>query len=896
MTEYMQLTSALLGESGAAAYLLDLAVKGTVILMLAGGLSLVMRRASASLRHLVWSVAIGAVLVLPVLTPLMPSWGVPGLPKIERSAAPTAESAPLIESAEPPAERILTPPSKDTGAEQASQEFRVARVGETPAVGSNAGSTDRLTGAGAGLAIAAGLIRTWQLARSAREVRSGNLARTVESLSDEMGLGRSVTLLRCSGPCMPMTWGVVQPRVLLPADAEEWPEARLRAVVLHELAHVKRWDYVTQLLARLTCGLYWFNPLVWLAAGRLRVERELACDDQVLRKGSRASEYAGHLLDMARSLKTSPLSGVTTVAMARPSQLSGRLLAVLDAGRARAGLSWPSVVSAWMGAAFVVMPIAGAGLGTEEKIIEASKADQPSMNVAVAIAVAGPAGAVLLQDCDWLGRSGGSSTSINSDDDRLRVKMERNRCELEIELDGVIEFTADETDIASLSRGGELDIEEKEGRDSRRLVVEENRGQLERRWYVDGDEREFDAEARAWLSDMILVMFRRVGYQATERAERILARDGVDGLLQEISVLASDWVAGRYYTILLSQADLDPASVRRVVQQAGETIDSDYQLAEMLIAVAENQPIDETVALAYVETAGSIDSDYEHRRVLSAILKRQGMSPELQQEILQSGIQISSDYELASLLIELIEARPLDDEMMHSFFAAVGTIDSDYEKRRVLNAAIERGSGSQEFLDMTLETAQDISSDYELGELLIEVAALYPVNEAVPNSYLAATRTIDSDYELGRVLKTLVERGNLSTSAQVSVLEACRMIDSDYEQSSLLESYVTVYGMSDATSTAFFGAVGGISSDYSMRSVLSTVVDKDPLTDATVEGVLEAALEISSDHEMGTLLRQVAGRRQIDDRLRPAFMRAADKIDSQYERGRVLDSAFPRGS
>ena len=117
---------------------------------------------------------------------------------------------------------------------------------------------------------------------------------------------------------------------MLPKKARDWDETHRRTVLLHELAHVKRRDCLLQLLTQLTCAVHWFNPFVWVAARQQRIERERACDDMVLVAGTRASTYAETLLETARSLHTAEWSTVAALAMARRSQLEGRLLAILD--------------------------------------------------------------------------------------------------------------------------------------------------------------------------------------------------------------------------------------------------------------------------------------------------------------------------------------------------------------------------------------------------------------------------------------------------------------------------------------------------------------------------------------------------------------------------------------
>jgi beta-lactamase regulating signal transducer with metallopeptidase domain len=154
-----------------------------------------------------------------------------------------------------------------------------------------------------------------------------------QAVRGELGIKRRVRLLLSASPLMPMTWGWWRPVVLLPPDCLRWEGERLRFVLRHELAHVKRRDCLTQGFANLVGALYWFNPLVWLALGQMRLERERACDDAVLALDTRASDYAGHLLAVARQFSSSPF--VAALPIARVSSLEARVRALLDARRRR---------------------------------------------------------------------------------------------------------------------------------------------------------------------------------------------------------------------------------------------------------------------------------------------------------------------------------------------------------------------------------------------------------------------------------------------------------------------------------------------------------------------------------------------------------------------------------
>ena len=159
-----------------------------------------------------------------------------------------------------------------------------------------------------------GLLNLGRVARRSSPISEQKWGEMVHTLSGRLGLRRGVRLVKSSESTMPLTWGWIRPVVLLPGDAEGWSNERLSVVLLHELAHVQRLDCLTQHLAQLSCAVYWFNPLTWWASMRMMVERETACDDLVLLSGVRPSEYAGHLLAVARERRTD--RGVKTVAVA----------------------------------------------------------------------------------------------------------------------------------------------------------------------------------------------------------------------------------------------------------------------------------------------------------------------------------------------------------------------------------------------------------------------------------------------------------------------------------------------------------------------------------------------------------------------------------------------------
>ena len=365
-----------------------LLAKGGILLLLVGGLAGLLRGAAAATRHLLWTLGVGGLLLLPLLTGVLPAWRIEApqqipLPVGALRFVPPSELGAAGPLAGQP-ERSPGRPAEATTAGEAGTGTGGAIVagGASRPVAADAGSAgagpDGAAGARpAAVSVAqllfwvwlagvvtilggflAGSLKLRRVVGAARPLAAGEGADLAREILAALGIRRPVTLLVADDPLSPQTWGLLRPTVLLPRQWRDWSEDRRRQVLVHELAHIRRGDCLTQTAAHLACAVYWCNPLVWFAARRMRVERERACDDHVLASGAPASSYADNLLEIAATIGRLGRPAFGEVAMARSSQMSGRLLAVLDPARRRNVPGRGVIVVACLVLAVVATPLA----------------------------------------------------------------------------------------------------------------------------------------------------------------------------------------------------------------------------------------------------------------------------------------------------------------------------------------------------------------------------------------------------------------------------------------------------------------------------------------------------------------------------------------------------------
>ncbi|HUF63773.1 MAG TPA: M56 family metallopeptidase, partial [Verrucomicrobiales bacterium] len=297
----------------AAPLFVDVAVKSVLLLALAWGAVFCMKGSSAAARHLVWFLAVAGLLALPLLSGSLPGWRV--LPRwMDWTRAEPAPAVAAVAAADPARQASITPlPANIPGPVAIAPSFAAgwheSLSAATPSIRVPERTPGRAfdlwrvglilwisVGALALLPVVLGTFGLWRLERTARVEKGSAWLELLKRLLNRLRIRRSVVLLKSAQRRMPMTWGVLRPRLLLPEESREWTEDRRRVVMLHELAHARRWDYLTNLTTQFACALYWFNPLVWIAARQMIAERERACDDIVLHHGAKPAHYAEQVL------------------------------------------------------------------------------------------------------------------------------------------------------------------------------------------------------------------------------------------------------------------------------------------------------------------------------------------------------------------------------------------------------------------------------------------------------------------------------------------------------------------------------------------------------------------------------------------------------------------------
>jgi TonB family protein len=312
--------------------LLILALRTSAVLAATLAVHAACRRQSAALRHLVLAAGVGAALLVAPLTAALPSWEI--LPSAALTWASAVPGTDAVTPADPEGNIFIFPGGVVSASTHATAVIP-ARLGLEQVSLERVVLTLWLLGTLAGLGLLlAGLVRLARFSSRSVPVTDDRWLATGARVAGQLGVSRPIRLLSAPDAAI-CTWGVRRPSIVIPVQAIEWPDERVRTVLSHELAHVSRADWALHLVATVFRAAFWFNPLVWIIHRRLRDEAERACDDVVLRLGTAESTYAEHLLDIARGTRSRATAFAAAMSMARSSTLEGRVAAMLNTNASR---------------------------------------------------------------------------------------------------------------------------------------------------------------------------------------------------------------------------------------------------------------------------------------------------------------------------------------------------------------------------------------------------------------------------------------------------------------------------------------------------------------------------------------------------------------------------------
>jgi beta-lactamase regulating signal transducer with metallopeptidase domain len=308
-------------ETTLPALAFELTIKSLLLLTVVLTITWFMRRSSAAVRHLYFTIASVALILLSLAGLLLPSWHPGILPD-------------RFESIFAPAVTTSTP---SPGLDQPADSRTGGAVTSTTSAGGRAKSWHNwffvvwLAGASIlVLGLAGGKLYGFLTARRARMVTDEEFLAVLHEANQKVNLRREVVVLESRRFIVPSVTGIFRPKLLVPPQAAFWPRDRLRAVLQHELSHIKRNDILVQFLSQVACCFYWLNPLTWILERKLFIERERACDDMALSQDVKASDYAGHLMEVLEEMGNKRNTLWVTAAMAEGTDFKDRILSVLN--------------------------------------------------------------------------------------------------------------------------------------------------------------------------------------------------------------------------------------------------------------------------------------------------------------------------------------------------------------------------------------------------------------------------------------------------------------------------------------------------------------------------------------------------------------------------------------
>ena len=950
-------------------WLFAVVLKTSVLLLVAIGVGQTLRNASASLRHLLYSISLVSLLFIPVAARWLPPLGLAVLPHSE-SAMPNPEAA-VSRNVVAPATVYQTQavlavaPGRSSVTRQ--QQIRSAAVSSAdhegnaqPKVASTVSKSPEhplnwrgivvlLWICGVGicvLRIAVVRARLHGLIRRATSVDAIPLSSRLRWLCRDLGIRREVLILASHEIDVPIAAGILDPKIVLSAESATWSETRREAVLCHELAHIKRLDALTQLIAQIAVALYWFNPLVWFTTRAMRLERERACDDFVLTRGTPASDYAHELVEIVSSLRRP--QPAAALAMARRSQLEGRVLALLNPKIRHRMLTRGPAVALIVAVIVIALPLAAARL--QERTSESTPSSvAPAAPVVKAVA-ASRSGDIIepdsrgeVQGAVERGVEGGIAGGIQGG--------------ITPEVQGGIRegvgtgFGRGSSDMGFPVYPGATALEHNDGRGTVSLTQGAHVHSLQASAYLSQD----NAQKVVQFYREHLKNFGQITECAGGTNTRVDVELNDASLTNPSACRSGEFGAGG------TEIKVDSGGDRRIVITLPHDAGSE-------IALVHYQPSsgsgDNT--WSQVQTSSATFDCFEGQDAKSTNISNQSHDGYRTWTASWSGRECSIDAHSSGTVRFNAEATDIESITSGGFFEVnerkgdtlrrlriepaangqltyaykingaqqefgsdarawfshflvelerfsgfaadsrvpallkkggpqavldeIGKLQSDYVRQVYFTKLFENATLPGPMLVKALDQArEEISTDYSLAQVLLTIAQKYDLNdEAQRTAFLNGANKLHTDYEHSRVLIELLKRPNLSPKILRAALESAKSIGTDYEKGRILTTLAGLSTFDESEISTYLDLASSINTDYEHSRSLMALMEHQKLSSAAVSQILKSASSIGTDYEKSRILLAVDGSSSFDEKQIATYLSLVDSIGTDYERSRDL--------
>ncbi|HEX2455723.1 MAG TPA: M56 family metallopeptidase [Vicinamibacterales bacterium] len=897
-----------------------------------------LRRSAADVRYVVGAIGLTLMLTLPAVTALQ-TW------RSANRGTPARTEAITSPSIEVPEKRQVLPtvqrsPMVDGSGTATVGEDRVSGPQPRPVV--EPWLPFMLAVWLAGVAVLSlRLVSSWFWVQGMKRHRAvPAVARWQEMatrLCRSLHITRSVQLLESAGVEVPTVIGWLKPVVLLPTSAVAGlAPQQLEAILAHELAHIRRHDYLVNLLQTLVETLLFYHPAVWWLSRRVRIERENCCDDiavslcgdpytyaqalaslEELRGGARHFALAasgGSLLQRVRRLLGVPHAGSEPAWFAGAAMLLMAAIAAAVVGQdiVASGQSPDARHRAAEAAAAVAASSdrQRAVMAAEQaKALAAAEAAQHAQQQAMAAALADADQALSAHEA---ARQMAVTAATNGD---LFAEQARALAEADAKLAEHAKVLAESSDVLATlplelekaqaalaalpdigpmtAAAGEL-LSQTEpafaalAKASEALAATGGSGSAQRKGRSSGNfswsngrdklEVKYEGDIEFTDDDTDVKSMSPDGY--------LRIKDGSvpGGRTIEFSADASGNVQRRFW-VGSTEKQFDPEgrqwlaqALPRFIRQTG--IGAKGRVARILKAKGPSGVLAE-ISL--------IEGSWAKRVYFTELLNSGTLdSPALRQTVAQAGRELDSDFERASLLIDSADRFLGGDEAIRqAYFDAARGIKSDFEMHRVYASALKRGRVSPAILASILDASTAIDSDFEEASFLVQVAQLQPLDNTTRGPFFAALKTVSSDFEHHRVLTALGQQPDLGAETTKMMLESAATIGSDFEIASFLVDLAKRRNVDGDLRQPFFSAAGSIDSAFERGRVLKTVAARSDLPGESLLDVLRSVKTMNGNFEASQVLIEVARTHTLTGQARELYVDAAERL-GDFEQGQVM--------